>query len=235
MSTNERTKAIADALAVAGFTESRRSSVLEKVEAIFEVHNALASTEPALAASRTGLEKVAQTAEKLRTLIDELPRGARAQLLGEAIFYREKLNPLAALIERARSYQTSVQRGPGKPRNENLRGLLFDLVSLWNDELPNVAGVTRDGSGPDDGRALYKGPLFEFVRSLLDAEGVQYHSTDALGRQLWELWSQRWLADERHAAGLCARCKKELDDTARWLCDDCLGWACPKVAVQKPS
>lgn len=238
MSTNERTKAMADALAAAGFTESRRGDVLARVESIFEFHTALTEAGDSLGSLpdlRGQMEKVAQTAQKLRMLIDGLPVSARHQLGFSPGRYKPSKNPLAVLIERAQSYGESVRRGPGKPKNETLRALLFDLVSLWDDELPNADGITRDGSGPDDGRALYKGPLFDFVLRLLEAEKIPPRSPDAVGHELWQLWSQRRLADERHAAGLCARCEKELHDKARWLCDDCLGWACPKVTVQKPS
>lgn len=227
-----RRRAVVDA----GFLEARRNDVLEKIESAFEVHEAMASAGGAIAEARGKLEKIAQAAEKLRALIDELPAGARTHLGFAPKHYKlAGQDPLAVLIERARSYQASVQRGSGKPKNSNLRGLLEELATLWENELPNGAGITRDGSGPDEGRALYKGPLFDFVRSLLDAEGIEYRSVQALGRQLWELWIERRRKDDLHAAGQCVSCAKELQDKARWQCDDCRGWLWPQATVQKPS
>lgn len=256
----ERIRAITRAIAEAGFPEARRSDVLAKIvgastvgtsrslqpPSIFEVHNAQTSAGDSLgslAELRAKLEKVAQTAEKLRALIDELPDGARYHLGFPPKRYKlaerdgglvkvKDANPLKVLIERAHSYHDSVKRGSGRPKNSNLHGLLEELAALWEYELPNAAGISKDGRGP----VLYKGPLFDFVRSLLDAEEIPYHPGDALGRQLWDLWRERRLADERHAAGLCARCEEALQDKAGWLCDKCRGsWPWLRATVQKPS
>lgn len=224
--------AITRAVADAGFPDARRTDVLEKIDLVFEVHRAMATAGDSVAESRGQLEKVAQTADKLRALIDELPDGARTHLGFPPSHYTLAApNPLSVLSERARAYQSSVQRGSGRPKNSNLHGLLEELATLWENELPNAKGISKDGRGA----VPYKGPLFDFVRSLLDAEKVRYQSSDALGRQLYELWSERRRKDELHAAGQCVTCEQELQDKARYQCDPCRGWHWPQATVQKLS
>lgn len=241
MSTNKKTPAIV--IAEAGFSEPRRGDLLKQVESIFEAHGEESSATDSLgslADLRSEMAKVAQIAKKLMELINDLPRGACTYLnLGLPSTHDPNpiavLNPLSVLIERAQRYHESVQRGSGRPKN-NLHVTLLQLVSLWEDEFPNVTGIRKDGSGPDEGREPYKGPLFDFVISLLDAEEIPYRSRHAVGFQLWELWSERRRKDELHAAGRCTRCEKELQDKARYLCDDCFrSWPWPQTTVQKPT
>lgn len=231
----ERLRAITRAIDDAGFAEARRTDTLATIETIFKVHGALISAEDSLgslAELRGQLEKVAQAAEKLRTLIDELPDGARDYLGFSPRHYKLVENPLAVLIERARSYRTSLQRDSGRPRNSNLYGLLEDLTTLWENELPNATGISKDGRGT----VPYRGSLFDFVRSLLAAYSIRHHSADALGRQLYDLWRERRRKDELHAAGRCTRCEKKLQDKARYLCDNCFrSWPWPQATVYKPT
>jgi hypothetical protein len=200
----------AEIIARAGMPVDRRGIVLDELSLIFESYKALYV--PAEAKPLAELRKIHVAAGELRDLLESLPPAWRLSLgtivnhstepgVGGAwsadnvIDWRPGLD---ALIEQAALLQRSQDGKPtarGRPSDGPLTGLLFQIVLLWEREMPDIRGVAVNNE-----RSEGSGPLFELARDLLTREDIAFTSPHALARKLYELTEKTTVANVTNIA-----------------------------------
>lgn len=227
-------------LSAAGISADRQQSVLDALGVQFEIHARTAADRTAEVEALQGVIDAAENADKTKRWREKLEQRSTALPLGlrfsifEYLGYRngEQLAaelPVGEILERAKALRDRIQHGRGRPRSE-LASLLFALCLLFEPFFP-ARSVAKNGSKADLMRGaegigqdhLYSGPMLDLVQSLLDAEGVEYESRGAVGRELWTFAQQGRQAELRHVAGKCATltCEGSLATSENWLCEKC--------------
>jgi hypothetical protein len=183
----------------AGLTEAVRAAGLPDA-AVFEVRAVLKAYRRdksgmralSFSTERNQLRKVARDAAKL---------GARLQMLGAEMSvylaprmgdlfphqYAESLENLRAHAEQA--LKDSAGAHKTAPKDVAFHDLLVRLCIVWCQSHRARHGVTRSG-GTADGD-VYRGPLLDFVRRVLEIEGIR-HTKSSLGKRLYSDLGLPW-------------------------------------------
>lgn len=180
----------AEIIARAGIPADRQGIVLDELSLYFEVFKTFHV--PAEAKPVAEFRRIHVLAGELRDLLESLPSAWRLSLgtlvnsggewtTDNQIDWRLSLDTLisqAALLQRT---QDGKAPSRGRPADGPLMGLLFQIVFLWEREMPDVRGVAVNNERFDG-----SGPLFEMVRDLLTLEDIGFQSPHALARKLYE-------------------------------------------------
>lgn len=125
------------------------------------------------------LETLNNLAGQLAQAVKGLSGRARQALGYETL---KLMKPLRAFWVRTALTRKNTSPDMGGPKvHLKEHDLAFQVAILWRRNFPIGKAVTRTSAGE------YRGPLLDFVENVLKLEGVRIQSTNALGKQLYEM------------------------------------------------
>jgi hypothetical protein len=166
------------ALRKANFPADDLEAATRDLERMFETYS---TTQPAPRNSKFAaeLESLNNLAGKLARAVKGLSGRARQEFGYEAL---KLTKPLWAFYARTNLTLKNTPPDMGGPKMQlKERNLVFQVAILWRRNFPTGKAVTRTSAGE------YRGPLLDFVENVLKLEGVRIQSSNALGKQLYEM------------------------------------------------
>jgi hypothetical protein len=125
------------------------------------------------------LEALSKVADQLTQAMKQMSGRVRTSTAYESY---QLAKPLSAFSVRTKLILKNLPPDKGGPARQTTRqNLIFNVAIVWRTAFAVEKPLIRNSAGE------YSGPLLDFVQKVLRFEGVNIHSKNELGKQLYEM------------------------------------------------